>query len=335
MTPDEDNFFVCYIMDWYMELGKVENWSMVTLDEDGIDLVQGQTYSLKLILDGDNIEFYVNDVLRMSATSTFNQNATRHGLCSNNVNVTNRLSNLTISGTSTSIDILGEYWYREYQQNPWSAQISTNYAKTGSRSLRMELRRTDEIVNGSKRSEVAINTPETPLEEHIYCFSIYLPNGGDEDYALDPEGSEIVAQWHNVPDSGEGYTMPPLALRTIGGNWRIDRAWDANEISDSEDIVANNQIEHIDIGSYLGDKGKWTDWKFHVKWGWLPQHNTILEVYKNGVLVLNRNGQPNTTNDQVGVYMKLGIYKWDWAQDPDIYSTIDTRVIYYDAVKIL
>jgi hypothetical protein len=48
---------------------------------------------------------------------------------------------------------------------------------------------------------------------------------------------------------------------------------------------------------------------------------------------LDRTGLPNTTNDQSGVYMKIGLYKWDWAEDPDI-SSIDTRVIYYDNVQV-
>lgn len=334
MTPDEDNFFVCYIMDWYMELGRVENWVLTTLDEGEMDLVAGTTYHLKLVLDGDNISFYVDDILKMSAVDTFNQTATRHGIGSSQANTNNRWNNISIVANESLVDVLGDYWAKEYPNNEYNAQISTARARSGSKALRMELHRTDALVNGSKRAEIArVSSEATALEEHWYAFSIYLPDGGDEDYLLDPNGSEILAQWHNVPDVGEDTTFPPpLALRTIGSNWRIDRVWDDNALTTNEDILANNKYEHAVLGSYLGDKGKWTDWEFHIKWGWLPEHNPIMEIYKDGVLVLERNGLPNMTNDQAGVVHKLGVYKWDWAQDPDIYSVIDKRVVYYDSV---
>ncbi len=237
------------------------------------------------------------------------------------------------SSLNNNDDVVGESWNSEYPTD--GATASSTYAKTGTKSLRMELNRTDPIINGSKRCEIARDTAEGAREEHWYIFSVYLPKGGDEDYTLDPDGSEILAQWHNVPDTGEAYTSPPLALRTIGNNWRIDRLWDTNATSTNKAIMAHNQFENVIIGTYKGNKGKWTDWAFHVRWGWLPEHKPILEVYKNGVLVLERNGEPNMTNDQLGVYMKLGIYKWDWAQEPDIYSIINRRVVYYDAVIIL
>lgn len=84
-----------------------------------------------------------------------------------------------------------------------------------------------------------------------------------------------------------------------------------------------------DLGSYENDKGKWVDWVFHVRWGWLKEQSPITEVYKNGVLVFERNGYPNAMNDAKGVFPKLGIYKWAW-KDLNNTSILTKRVIYYD-----
>ena len=89
----------------------------------------------------------------------------------------------------------------------------------------------------------------------------------------------------------------------------------------------------FDLGSYETDKGKFITWTFHVKWGWLESQNPITEIYKDGIKVLDLNGQPNTSNDQVGVFMKLGITKWNWAQTGDK-SLLTRRVVYYDSVSI-
>jgi len=86
---------------------------------------------------------------------------------------------------------------------------------------------------------------------------------------------------------------------------------------------------------YEGDKGKYVTCKFHVTWGWLASQDPILGIYKDGVKILDLNGLPDTTNDKVSNYMKQGIYKWDWAQDPDNDTSILTeRIIYYSNVSI-
>lgn len=228
-----------------------------------------------------------------------------------------------------------DIWQVESPGNPWNIQVSGTQSDLDNKLLRFELRNTDAIVKGGKRCEISGFANEKQLQERWYSFSVYLPSSGSDEYLLDPDCSEIIAQWHNVPDPGEKWTKPPLALRTIDDYWRIDRAWDANPLSTSEGMEADGHFEYINLGSYLNDKGKWTDWTFHVKWGWLPEHKTVLEIYKDGELVLERNGLPNTTNDQVGVVQKLGIYKWDWIQPNYGGSSVCKRVVYYYDGSIL
>lgn len=232
-----------------------------------------------------------------------------------------------------------DFWYAEVPTET-SITTSTKYAQSGTHSLRVELNKTDEIVNDSKRAEIAIDkenpvSEKTSGQEHTYTFYTMLPNGGSEDYKLDPEGSEIIAQWHNTPDDNEEWTCPPLSLHTYNGNYVIGRCWDDAAITTDEQMTKKGNCEQYTLGSYIGDKGKWVQWKFHIKWGWSSEQKPILEIYKNGKLVFERNGKPNTTNDKVGVVMKLGIYKWDWAQDAESdFSILNKRVIYYDNVNI-
>ncbi len=217
---------------------------------------------------------------------------------------------------------LAAFWKDETPKYTYSKQYASNPVADGTRSLRMELRRTDAVVNGSTRSELAV-ARENPNEEHWYSVSIYLP----KEYIADNMPESII-QWHNYPDFdlGEGWTSSPLYLFTRNGHYFISRLWDDSPVSTNDSMMAKGYREYIDLGTY--EPGQWVDWQFHVKWGWLPSQDPILEIYKDGELVVERNGLPNTTNDKSGVYNKIGIYKWGWASGGT--SSCDTRVIYYD-----
>ncbi|WP_368294256.1 polysaccharide lyase [Dehalobacter sp. TBBPA1] len=236
---------------------------------------------------------------------------------------------------------LSSYWNREMANNTYSGAVSGEFLLNGLSSYRIELRKDDKIVNGSKRSEIAAVRPCEALAEKTYTFSTYLPDGGSEDYAYDPQGSEIIAQWHNTPDPGEDWTYPPLALHTgayytnDAGHYILESNWDPSPMSTDEQIDNNGTRARYDLGSYIEDKGKWVTWTFHIKWGWLESQNPILEVYKNGEKILDLNGLPNTMNDKVGTVMKLGVYKWDWAQSgSNNKSILSKRVVYYSNVSV-
>lgn len=223
-------------------------------------------------------------------------------------------------------------WTREMAGDDYSGVLSTDYAFDGTTSLRVELRKDDPVIQGSKRSELALRFHEDRLEEHTYSVAILLPNGGTEDYALDPNGSEVILQWHNVPDDGEEWTTPPLALRTYNGRYILERCWDDAEYSTNESMTEKKFRATYDLGSYIGDKGRFVHWSFKIKWGWLDSHAPKIEVFKDGAKILVIDG-PNTTNDENGVVMKLGVYKWDWNQRRNR-SILDKRVIYYDRILI-
>jgi hypothetical protein len=230
-------------------------------------------------------------------------------------------------------EALRPIWTREMANDEYSGTISHNYALDGETSLRVELRKGDAIINGCKRSELSLKKSEDPNESHTYSVAVLLPSGGEDDYALDENGSEIILQWHNVPDDGEPWTTPPLALRTFNGRYILERCWDDDPYSTDESMSLKNYRSSYDLGPYIQDKGRFVQWKFRIKWGWFPEQEPILEIFKDGIEVLNLNGLPNTTNDKRGVVMKMGIYKWDWCQVHDG-SVLDKRVIYYDRLII-
>jgi len=208
--------------------------------------------------------------------------------------------------------------------------IVSTPSRLSDHAVRFELHKDDPAMYGGKRAELRILPPDRQFAERWYAFSIYLP----DDYADDPDSAEILAQWHNYPDleQGEGWTSPPLALLTWNGKWAINGLWDENEISKMDDIWHDKKYYEADFGSYHDDRRKWTDWVVHVKWGWLPEHNPLVEIYKNGQLIFTRKG-PNTTNDKKGVYFNIGIYKWDWQKNPEK-SILSKRVVILDEVRI-
>lgn len=231
---------------------------------------------------------------------------------------------------------LNDGWMPEMANEIYSGTFSSKYAREGSYSYRIELRSDDHEVFNGKRSEISIMEPEPAAAERIYQCSVFLPQGGEEDYALDPEGDETIVQWHNTPDPGEKGTYPPLALHTRwNGRYILTRCWDADPMSSEEKMLQEGTMSRYDLGSYIEDKGKWVDWTFHVKWGWHVSQHPMIDIYKNGVKIFQQRDEPNTTNDKQGIRMQIGIYKWEWGQAYDINKSILTeRVIYYDRVSI-
>lgn len=176
-------------------------------------------------------------------------------------------------------------------------------------------------------------------EEYWLGFSIYLPEDFVCDGCKDPNyNNEIHGQFHGTPDRGsrtrpgyeeEEYRNPPIALLIIEDKWIIFNK------SDSNPVTVNRNYERkmrYDIGSWLEDKGKWTDWVFHFKLDYTKNGDNggFFKVYKNGVLVVNDKGG-NCYNDLLGPYFQFGTYKFSWKSGP---TDTDTRIVYFDEIKI-
>jgi hypothetical protein len=342
-VQDTSNFF--YIR---METDSIRAYKKVA----GTDTAIGSLFkvagtfvniNLKVVLNNANIKIFIDGVLVIKAVDSTFLTQSIHGLYARLVD-SSRFKTFSISSLRhiNNLQItenfengsLPWYWTIETPAQSYSQGFSTNFIREGTKSYRFELRSTDPDVSGSKRSEIRAPI-EYPMEEHWYCMSIYLPNGGSEDYQLDLPSGEIVTQWHQQNDAGENIS-PCLSLLTGGsGKWLLHRMWDDARFTPDNTAMTNKGNDvYYDLGSWVDDKGKWIDWMFHVRWGWRVEQKPLLEVYKNGKLVLNANGLPNMTNDANGVYWKVGLYKWDWHTTPTP-STITKRIAYYDQLKIL
>ncbi len=179
-----------------------------------------------------------------------------------------------------------------------------NLARSGSWSMRVELRKTDNDVANSKRAEARRASNDEPtLKERWYGASYYLPS----DYISDP-APELITQWQSLKG-----VSPPLALWTINGRWHL----------------VQYGTTHTDIGAYA--KEKWTDFVFHVKWS--LGSDGLIEVWKDGTKIYTKSGANTYAGYTTGNYMKSGIYKWPWKSAPSSSNTT-RRVIYVDDVRI-
>lgn len=333
---DLNNFWLVSVSPTHIALSKYEAGAMTTIKTVNRTLANGK---LSVSMKGNKIEAYMDGFPMIEAYDSFNSTATKHGLYSRGESFFFQWDNLRVRPLVEIPLYVDEgfengslpwYFGTESAGLPHSISYSTAIKYEGIQSIRFELRKDDPDVANSKRSEIKLPS-EKSLEEHWYGFRIYLPLGGDEDYANDTE-AEIIVQWHTTPDLNEENVSPPLCIETLNGRYTLKSRWDPGKMT-TQNNPRTYETYAQDLGSYEADKGRWVDWLFHVKWGWTAEQEPILEVYKDNELVCERNGYPNTMNDVMGNYMKLGLYKWPW-HEVDNTSVITKRVMYVDKLFI-
>jgi hypothetical protein len=180
--------------------------------------------------------------------------------------------------------------------------------RSGGASARFELERGDPVINHNTRAELA--SPIEPLGAELwYAVSIFLPSDWTPD-----RSQEIVAQWHQY------YTIdgePPLAIATQDGQWEIQTARDGHSGT-------------ARVGAYR--TGVWTDWLVHARFS--ADGTGLTQIWRDGEPVpgfADLRG-PNTYRSPYGIYLKVGLYKWDWSQHNP--SDTTRRVMYLDELRI-
>jgi hypothetical protein len=241
---------------------------------------------------------------------------------------------------------LSPKWAFETPGKTWSLSYSSKIKCEGSHSGRFELRNTDPLVNDSKRCELTLYSPSDgiakQLEEHWYGISFFLPAEGTEEWGIGKNEAEIITQWHNAPDKSEEWTMPPLSLhvRTQYTGYVLALCSDPGKLTTDAIMKARGypHIYELPGTDWAADRGKWVKFVFHIKWGWLSEHNPIIEVWKKtdevdaGYIKVLTIAEPNCMNDQYGPYWKIGIYKPQWAESSYGGSKFAKRVLYVDDV---
>jgi hypothetical protein len=227
-------------------------------------------------------------------------------------------------------------WTREYLTNPPhtdgepAARIALRTAgepvRDGDHSVRFDLRVDDPVVpntgSSGKRAELAARLSEPRRAERWYGFSVYL-----KDWTQDTKAAEIVTQWHQTGGVCDAGCSPPLSLLTDNGQWIISQNWQ-KRTSSPEYLFCRTPI-----GAYQANR--WTDWVFHVKWS--TGTSGRLEVWRDGRKLQGLGpigGRTDDYGDRIhGNYIKIGIYKWKWAQQPPA-SDVTKRVLFHDALRI-
>ncbi|KKK75738.1 hypothetical protein LCGC14_2870720 [marine sediment metagenome] len=178
--------------------------------------------------------------------------------------------------------------------------VATEQARVGTHCMKSYLAATE------KRAEVSLSKIQDAVigYGYWYGFSIFLLKPFEVNSAW-----ESVANWHARPDFdiGETWRSAPMSLNTAhpkspfpDAEWILPVRWDSRKLSD----LPVEGEDWYSLGPY--ETGVWTDWVFHVKWSY--ESDGFLEVWKNGVKVLARDG-PNCYNDEYGPYFKMGIYR--------------------------
>jgi len=197
-----------------------------------------------------------------------------------------------------------------------SFQIEGNIIREGSTSGRFEINEDDPQIWGGNRTEMS-QAQSSTRNEGWYGFSQFFPASYTSDST-----EEVIGQWHVQADEGEATNRSPSnALIASEGRLKWMLRWDADRIM--EDGYSDGLI-YIDLG--VIPKNKWIDWVVHIKYS--HTNTGLLEVWKDGEKVINRQNMPNTYNDTAYPYLKFGVYKWEWG------PVFSQRVIYYDEVRI-
>lgn len=204
----------------------------------------------------------------------------------------------------------------------YSGEIVSSPTRLGNYAAKFTLNRNDPYVETGKRAELKRYGVGNMGSEYWYGFSIYIPNDWVKDTA-----PEMVTQWHNRPDLwfGEGWLYPPLFLLISGDKWKIGNMWDSRIVTQKNNIAGKD-----DLWSGAYKKGEWTDWVFRIKWS--HKSDGLIEAWKDGVQIINKRG-PNTYNDLLGPFFKVGIYKYPWKSGTPT-SIVDKRVLYFDEVRV-
>lgn len=204
-----------------------------------------------------------------------------------------------------------------------SSQIVATPARAGNHAMQFTLDYADPWILPA--SELRLDAPATVNhfqmgQSYWYGFSIYVPE------ALTNEKSEIVNQFHAIPDTdlGESWGLnPPFFLALNGDRWQVVIRADASPVTRKGEYDVTRSW---DLGPWQA--GRWTDWVYQIKWSY--QSDGIVRIWKDGELVLDYRG-PNTFNDQKGPFWKIGIYEWAWKFGP---TAVTRRTLYYDEIRV-
>jgi hypothetical protein len=216
----------------------------------------------------------------------------------------------------------------------WNLTKVTSPARECSAAARVELRRTDPIIAGNNRAQLQVaetgfGNGGVPVpkgrtvagglgDERWFGFSVFIPSDWIFETGWAPE---LIWEAHDA-----GVRSPPLSLSITGSQWMIQNITGHGAQNDRSWLT---RLDYAPV-----ERGVWTDWVVHVKWS--SGTDGVLQVWKNGVMIVNRSNTWTAFTD-TGPYIKplWGIYKWSWnGRTSGGASIVSSRVLYLDNVRI-
>ncbi len=185
---------------------------------------------------------------------------------------------------------------------PGAVAVSTDYARTGTKSVRITVRESDieQIGDDGKQTERA----ELDSGKHAfvgrdvwYGFSFVIPPGFP---VID--NRLVIAQWKQYGVSGS----PLVAERYRNGKHDLtirlaDSAWGRRK---------NYTLPEIEFG-------RWNDMVYHIRFS--RGEDGLVEVWMNGSRVVTYKGLTAFKEGEDNIYNKIGLYRDRWKELMTIY----------------
>ncbi|MEP6668011.1 MAG: heparin lyase I family protein [Chthoniobacter sp.] len=205
------------------------------------------------------------------------------------------------------------------QQKPTPDSLTVDApGNLATKCLRVSMQQTDDyskVANGSPRSELSFSRLFlfAPGKDYLVEWSTFIP----VDFQFDGQQTEGITQIHHGMRTGS----PPFMLALRGNTYQVElRGGPKEQIKTTKHPLDNAEA----------DRGHWVKWRLHYS----PDATgaqAITQVYKNDALVLDAVHEPNAYAGDEKAYLKLGIYKWGWKNQP---SGVTSRTLYYGDVTV-
>ncbi|MDR3404443.1 MAG: polysaccharide lyase [Chthoniobacter sp.] len=206
----------------------------------------------------------------------------------------------------------------QQKPTPDSLAIVDAPGRRSGRCLRVTMQQTDDyskVANGSPRCELSFGRQFffAPGKDYLVEWSTFIP----ADFQFDAPQTEGITQIHHGLRTGS----PPFMLALRGNHYQVELRGGPKE-----------QIKTIKhpLDNAEADRGHWVKWRLHYSPDAIGAQ-AITRVYKNGALVLDAAREPNAYAGDEKAYLKLGIYKWGWKNQP---SDVTSRTLYYGDVTV-
>ncbi len=210
--------------------------------------------------------------------------------------------------------------------DPAHALVQSEQTREGSNSIKFFIDKSLDYssVNSSGQDKPRVNLGGTGFRfsynvDNWVGLSVYIPSG----WVDDPNNPETLVQLKQ-PVGGS----PILAIRMNENEWQIWNRWDDQSDTDAGTTTLNE----VYLASNAADKGKWTDFVLHFRLCPFPNCDGVLQIWKDGVLIVDQIG-PNAylpDPENKGPHLALNLYKFNFKDNP---SLVTTRELYFDAIR--